>query len=178
MQIHILTRVFFKKSNPATTMHSQTLFLTTKPREMIKRLEIEHEEMFNFLTEIMECTRDEISITASGMSDFISNLSGYAYMHKDFIGYLIISTITQEKKNEQEIKTGDYVTFKPAATEYFQSRSNLRELQTAKIAWVHSINQTEESATVYISVAGNSSIRNNAYKLPLDYLQKFEHDKL
>jgi hypothetical protein len=176
MKIYILTKLFFKKQNPESSLHTNVLLLTSKRDIINKRITQENTEMYNYISEIMETTTGNISRRTYYFTEDQS-IPSYSYCYGDFVGHLTVTEVNYEKTAEETIKenfkAGMYVTFKPDAYSFFKTTdSGLRYLQYAKVVYIKSINTEKKTATVRIRVATTEDyIDSQVNNVPLDFLK-------
>ena len=176
MILYVLTKTYYKNSNPVSTLHTNTLLLTTKRAIMEQRLQEEHKTMVKFLREIMECPEDRIDSQAIPTTQSQHNTpAGYYYTHSNFTAFLTVNAINLEKQTEETapLKTGDYATLKEAAIAYCRTKSGfLYNLSTAKLVYIAVIKN--KIAFVRIRASEGDKDIGDAGDVPLDFLKRIQ----
>ena len=178
MILYVLTKTYYKNSNPASTLHTNTLLLTTKRAIMEQRLQEEHTTMVKFLREVMECPEDRIQ--SQGIPSTQSphyTPAGYYYTHSNFTAFLTVNTIDLEKQTEDTapLKPGDYATLKEDAIAYCRTKSGfLYELGYAKLVYIKTVKNTNKIATVSIRASEGDNNIGNTGEVPLDFLKRIQ----
>ena len=176
MIVYVLIKTYYKNSNPASTLHTNTLLLTTKRDIMEQRVQEEHKTMVKFLREVMECPEDRIdahSILSTQSPNYTPG--GYYYTHANFTAFLTVNTINLEKQTEETtpLKTGDYATLKEDAIAYCRTKSGfLYNLSTAKLVYITTIKN--KIATVRIRASEGDRDIGDAGEVPLDFLKRIQ----
>lgn len=178
MKFYVLTKTYYKKANPAATMHTNILLFTTKCDIMKARIEAEHLHMLKFFEEVAQETVTTNSKSGNENTDFILN---YTYESPNLIGFLTVGVVEHEKLSEEEktknIQVGDYATFKPDVYAFFhnpETETSLRRLRNTKIVYVARIDKTKNKADVIVRGETPEQEIGRTASVPLDYLIRLQ----
>lgn len=169
MELYILNKVYYKKNNPTTTLHSSTAFVTTNRDRVVDQLNHEHNKMLEYFSDILE---ERVLTSQHNMQIHPKAPTGYSYEGDTVIAFLTVSVVsTASIPDEEPLKYRDIVKFKKDAEVHFEShRGDYRQFVGAKTALIRDVRGT--NAVIEILQSSDTAYLGKVYEIPLDYLTK------
>lgn len=171
MQLHIITKLFYKKTtSPADTIHSSVEYVTTDLEKAKARYTEIQTEVEAFLR--LDCNKSNLTKNASG-SRSETTPSNYIYTSDTMYLFLTFSTVENTIHNDQNtLKKYDIATFKPDAIAHISSKATWEGLKYAEAVVIKEIDSNGTCTIQVIKSKNNNKDFGHLNAVPIDYLQK------
>lgn len=171
MQLHIITKLFYKKTtSPADTIHSSVEYVTTDLEKAKARYTEIQTEVEAFLH--LDCNNSSLTKnTSGGRTD--TTQPNYIYTSDTMYLFLTFNTVENTIHNDQNtLKRYDIATFKPDAIAHFSSKADWYKLKDAEAVVIKDISSAGNCSIQVIKSKNKNQDFGHLNAVPIDYLQK------